>query len=316
MIYYHASHEQFLPSKLLELVKKAEHAGFRGVLSSDHFHPWSSSQSQGGFAWSWLGAALQSTIMSFGIVTTPSYRYHPAILAQASATLSEMFPQRFWLCLGSGESLNESITGLNWPNKEERNNRLKESAEIIQRLWAGETVTHHGLITVEEAYLYTRPKESPLLMCAALTTETAKWLGSWADGLVTVASSLEQAKKIINAFKEGGGNKKPIFLKAQTSYAPNEGEALNSAWQQWKYTVLGSGANSMLRAPKMFDEASQYVRPEDMRKQVFISSNAEEHVEWLKQLLDTGAERISVHNVNKEQERFISFYKDRVLTEF
>ena len=126
MIGFHISHEQFPPSRLLQLSIEAERAGFEGILSSDHFHPWSINQGQSGFAWSWIGAAMHATSFPFGVVSTPSYRYNPAILAQASATLSEMFPQRFWLCLGSGELLNEGIIGVRWRTKTERNQRLKE----------------------------------------------------------------------------------------------------------------------------------------------------------------------------------------------
>src|SRR4051812_34020364 len=107
---YHVSHEQHAPSALLDYVRLAERAGFDGALSSDHFAPWLPSNEHSGFAWSWLGAALQTTAMSFGVVCAPGDRYHPAIVAQAAATLAEMFPARFWIALGSGEALNEHIT--------------------------------------------------------------------------------------------------------------------------------------------------------------------------------------------------------------
>jgi coenzyme F420-dependent glucose-6-phosphate dehydrogenase len=315
MICFHASHEQFSPSKLLQLSIMAEKASFRGVLSSDHFHPWSNNQGQSGFAWSWLGAAMNATSFSFGVVNTPCYRYNPAVVAQASATLSEMFPDRFWLCVGSGELLNEGVTGERWPAKQERNQRLKESAELIRRLWNGETVSHHGLITVEKAHLFTRPEQTPLLMGAAITPQTAKWLGSWADGLVTVGSP-KNLKEIIEAFKRGGGDKKPIYLKTEVSYSDEYEKALGGAFQHWKYSLLGSAASTMLRSPEMFDEVSKFMRPEDITEQVCISTDSEEHVQWLKQFLEMGVERIFVHNVNLEQERFIEFYKQNVLPSF
>src|SRR5688572_26360512 len=123
-IFYHASHEQFPPSELLQLAKMAELAGFDGVHSSDHFHPWSERQGQSGFSFSWIAAAMQATHLPFSMVCAPGQRYHPAIVAQAIATLAEMFPGRFSVELGSGEALNESITGDVWPQKEERNARL------------------------------------------------------------------------------------------------------------------------------------------------------------------------------------------------
>ena len=103
---YHASHEQFSPGDLLELVKSAEQAGFVCAMSSDHFHPWSERQGQSGYAWSWLGAALEGTRLPFGVISAPGWRYNPAVLAQAAATLCQMYPGRFWMALGSGEAIN------------------------------------------------------------------------------------------------------------------------------------------------------------------------------------------------------------------
>src|SRR5215218_6529751 len=123
LIGYHCSHEQFPPSELLSLVSLAHRAGFRAAMCSDHFHPWSERQGQSGYAWSWLGAALGSTALSFGTVTAPGQRYHPAIVAQGAATLAELFPGRFWLALGSGEAMNEAITGTAFPAKDMRNAR-------------------------------------------------------------------------------------------------------------------------------------------------------------------------------------------------
>lgn len=158
---YHASHEQFKPSALLKYVQAAEQAGFTAASSSDHFHPWSEQQGESGFSWAWLGAAMQATSLPFSVVCAPGQRYHPAIVAQAVATLAEMFPNRFWVSIGSGEALNERITGEHWLPKDERNARLKECADIIRALWAGETVTHYGRVCIEEAKLYTRPETPP-----------------------------------------------------------------------------------------------------------------------------------------------------------
>ena len=151
---YHASHEQLPPSAALACVQLAEEAGFQAAMCSDHFAPWSRAQGHSGFAWSWLGAALQATGLPFGCVNAPGQRYHPAIVAQAAATLAEMFPGRFWVALGSGEALNEHITGARWPAKQARNDRLLECVEVIRALFAGETVSHRGLVTVDRAKLW------------------------------------------------------------------------------------------------------------------------------------------------------------------
>src|SRR5687768_4530358 len=156
---FHASHEQVHPSALLAAVRRAEDAGFGAAMSSDHFSPWSERQGQSAFAWSWLGAALQATRLPFGVVNAPGQRYHPAIIAQAIGTLAAMFPGRFWAALGSGEASNEHITGGGWPAKPVREARLRECVDVIRALLAGEEVSHHGLVTVDRARLWTRPTE-------------------------------------------------------------------------------------------------------------------------------------------------------------
>src|SRR5918997_3009548 len=219
---YHASHEQYPPSELIELVKMAESAGFEAASCSDHFHPWTDAQGHSGFAWSWLGAALQATLLSFGTVNAPGDRYHPAIIAQAVATLAEMFPERFWLAIGSGEALNEAITGARWPTKPERNERLKECADVMRALWRGDTVTHRGRVHVQEARLYTLPATPPPLFGAALTPETAEFVGGWADGLATLGGPRETVQKNVDAFRRGGGEGKPVYVQPGLSWARTE----------------------------------------------------------------------------------------------
>src|SRR5687767_3353420 len=150
---FHASHEQLPPSALLRAVRAAEEAGFDAAMCSDHFAPWSVRQGHSGHSWAWLGSALQATNLTFGVVTAPGQRYHPAIVAQAIATLAEMHPGRFWAALGSGEAMNEHITGDRWPDKATRDARLLECVEIIRALLRGDEVTHHGLVTVDRARL-------------------------------------------------------------------------------------------------------------------------------------------------------------------
>jgi len=157
----HASHEQIHPAGLLAAVVRAEQAGFAAAMSSDPFSPWSARQGHSAFAWSWLGAALQATSLPFGVVNAPGQRYHPAIVAQAIATLEAMFPGRFWAALGSGEASNEHITGDRWPRKEVCDARLRECVEVIRALLAGKEVSHDGLVRVDRARLWTRPDSPP-----------------------------------------------------------------------------------------------------------------------------------------------------------
>ncbi|HEY1014317.1 MAG TPA: TIGR03885 family FMN-dependent LLM class oxidoreductase [Herpetosiphonaceae bacterium] len=310
---YHASHEQFRPSELIDLVTRAEAAGFQAAMCSDHFLPWTEAQGQSGFAWSWLGAALQATGLAFGVVNAPGQRYHPAIVAQAAATLAEMFPGRFWVALGSGQALSEHITGERWPSKRERNERLREAADVIRALWAGETVSHRGSFTVEDATLYTRPAEPPLLVGAAITPATAAWVAGWADALITVAQPPEQLREVVARFRDGGGAGKPMFLKAQHSFDQTEAAARAGAFEQWRANILPSAVLSELRLPAQFEQAARPVQPADLDDAVRISADPRRHLEWLRADRELGFERIFIHNVNRGQRRFIEAFGEHVL---
>ncbi|MBD1872572.1 TIGR03885 family FMN-dependent LLM class oxidoreductase [Nodosilinea sp. FACHB-131] len=310
---YHSSHEQFAPSALLGWAQQAEQAGFTAVTSSDHFHPWSERQGECGFAWSWLGAAMQATSLPFGVVCAPGQRYHPAIIAQAAATLGEMFHDRFWVALGSGQAMNEAITGQPWPIKAERNARLKECVDVIRALWAGETVTHHGLVQVEEAKLYSRPANPPRIMGAAITPKTAEWVGSWADGLITISHPHDKLREVVEAFRRGGGEHKPMYLKVQLSYAPDQETALLGAHDQWRTNIFESQVLSDFRVPSQFDAAATFVKPDDMYQYVRVSADPQQHIEWLQKDMELGFETISLHNVNREQQQFIEVFGEKVL---
>jgi coenzyme F420-dependent glucose-6-phosphate dehydrogenase len=310
---FHASHEQLSPSELLKLVQAAQAAGFDCAMSSDHFRPWGSAQGQSGFAWSWLGAALQATGLPIGVISAPGYRYHPAIIAQGAATLAEMFPGRTWLALGSGQRLNEDMTGLRWPEKAERNARLQECAGIIAALLRGETVTHYGRVTVVEAQLYTLPKEPPLLLAAAVTEASAELAGKWANGLLTVNGKPEQVRKLVAAFRRGGGVGKPLFMQVGLNWAVSEQEALQGAYEQWHYNVLGGDVNWELRSPQDFETATRFVKPEDMRESVLISSDFGQHAAWLREYIELGFEELYLHQVGVNQREFIDAFGTHVL---
>jgi coenzyme F420-dependent glucose-6-phosphate dehydrogenase len=254
--------------------------------------------------------------LPFGVVCAPGQRYHPAIVAQAGATLSEMFPGRFWMSLGSGEALNEKITGEKWPEKPIRNQRLLECFNIMKRLFNGETVTHYGNVVVENAKLYTLPKEPPLLLGAAVTKETAAWMGSWADGLITVHQPHNQLKELIEGFRKNGGNKKPVYLKVQLSYDITEEKALMGAHEQWRTNIFSGTVLGDLWRVEQFDELGKMVQPEEMHKMVRISSDIKQHIDWIKQDMELGFEKIILHNVNRNQELFINDFGKQVLPHF
>lgn len=313
VIAYHASHEQHPPSALLRYAVAAEQAGFQAIHSSDHFHPWSERQGESGFSFSWMGAAMQATGLPFSMVCAPGQRYHPAIAAQAIATLSEMFPGRFSVELGSGEALNENITGDVWPQKEERNARLLECVQVIRRLLQGETVTHNGLVRVKEARLYTLPAALPPLMATALSEKTAAWAGSWADGLITVAAEGEQLQRIVDAFRNGGGAGKPVYVQIAFSYARSEKEAQDAAFDQWRTNFFTSDVLNELSRPVQFDSIASHVRLEDIADKMVITSDPERCIAMVRQYVQMGFNRIILHNVNRQQELFIKDFGEKVL---
>jgi len=312
---FHASHEQIPPSGLLAAVQAAETAGFQAAMCSDHLAPWSERQGESGHAWSWLGSAMQATSLPFGVVTAPGQRSHPAITAQAIATLGELFPGRFWAALGSGEALNEHVTGDQWPAKADRDARLLECVEVIRALLRGEEVTHEGLVRVDRARVWSLPTETPLLFGAAVSEETARTVGSWADGLITVRQPSDVLRRVIDSFREGGGGGKPIAVQVHLSWAEDEESARAIAHDQWRTgTVVGDLAWD-LELPSQFDEATKDVRPEDLTEAVFVSADTAQHAKWLRDLVDLGVDAIYLHHVGKEQERFIDVFGEHVLPE-
>jgi probable non-F420 flavinoid oxidoreductase len=310
---WHASHEQIPPSRLLRDARHAEEAGFQVGMSSDHFSPWSARQGESGFAWSWLGAALATTGLPFRVVNAPGQRYHPAIVAQAIATLAEMFPERLWVCLGTGEASNEHVTGDRWPPKPVRNARLAECVEVIRALLAGEEVTHHGLVRVDRARLWTRPDVAPPLLGAAVTEETARWVGGWADGLATIHRPPDRLRRVVEAFREGGGDGKPMVLQVHVSWAPTEEEALMIAHDQWRTNLFGPPVSWDLETVEHFDAAARHVRPEDLRSGVLVSSDLSRHVAWIEEAAALGFDEVNLHHVGQEQGPFIDAFGRGVL---
>ena len=312
---FHCSHEQIPPSQMLEDVKHAEAAGFTAAMCSDHLEPWSTDQGQSGYAWSWLGAALNATNLPFGVVTAPGQRYHPAITAQAIGTLGEMFPGRFWAALGSGEAINEHVTGDAWPRKELRDRRLIECADIISRLLDGEEVSHDGLVTVDRAKVWSRPSRRPDLVAAAVTTETAARAASWADGLITVNQQGGGDRRALEAYRQHGGQGQ-ARLQLHVSWAPTEDEAVEIAMKQWRSNVFGAPVAWDTNSVAAFDELGRHVTKEDVKRAVHVSSDLESHGARIRQAFDDGFDAVMVHFVGTDQSRFIDAFGAQVLPQF
>ncbi len=256
---------------------------------------------------------MSRTTLPFGIVNAPGQRYHPAIIAQAAATLAEMFPDRLWIALGTGEASNEHITGGGWPDKSARTRRLAECVDVMRALFAGDEVTHHGLVTVDRARLWTRPSAPPPLLGAAVSDATAAWVGSWADGLVTVGQPPDVLRRVLGAFREHGGEGKPAYLQVHVSWAQTDDEAAAIAHDQWRTNVFDPPLSWDLELVEHFDLAATFVRPEDVCRKVLVSSDPAWHLDRLTELVDIGFDGIWLHHVGREQLAFIEVFGEHVV---
>lgn len=308
----HASHEQISPRQLLLDVQHAERAGFQMAMCSDHFAPWSMRQGHSGYTWSWLGAALATTDLTLGCVSAPGYRYHPAVHAQRIATLGTMFPGRFWVALGSGEAMNEHITGQPWPRKELREERLDECVDIIRRMLTGEEVSHDGHVTVDRARIYDVPEPTPLLIAPAVSVSSAERVAAWADGLVTINQPVETLREVLDAYRGAGGRGK-VSLQVHLSWAPTREEAEAVAHEQWRSNVFAEPIPWDTETPEAFDAMSEHVPIEVVHDSARISSDLDQHVDWLQEYASLGFDDIYLHFVGQDQRPFIDTFAEKVL---
>jgi coenzyme F420-dependent glucose-6-phosphate dehydrogenase len=256
---------------------------------------------------------MQATSLPMGMISAPGYRYHPAILAQAAATIGEMFPGRLWLALGSGEAINEAITGEAWPDKRERNARLRECVDIIRALFAGKTVTHRGRVTVVETKLYSRPATPVPLFGAAVSEATAAWAAGWADGLLTTGGNADAVARVVNAFRDNGGAGKPVHIQHALSWAPSEEEALDNALDQWGPVSAAGDTNWNVSRVADFDAIGALVTEDTIRQRVTVSADLGRHVERIAALMDLGVTAIHLHCVSRNQQEFVDAFGTKVL---
>lgn len=309
---FHASHEQIPPDQLLRDVQLAESAGFAAAMCSDHFSPWSTAQGHSGFAWSWLGAALATTKLSFGTVTAPGQRYHPAVLGQAAATLACMFPGRFWLAPGTGENINESITGAPWPRKDIREQRLEECVDIMRRLFTGDDVTHDGLVQVSGGRLWDVPDPAPKMLVPAVSTRTAGRGATWADGVITLNQPKEKLAALLEAYRGNGGRGKAA-LQVHLSWAPTDAEAEAIAVDQWRNNVVQPPVTWDLPSVEHFEAIGGKNSAADVRGSVLVSADTGRHAQWLHEYLDMGFDEVYLHHVGQNQRPFIEAFGEHVL---
>ncbi|GAA1515528.1 putative non-F420 flavinoid oxidoreductase [Agromyces terreus] len=309
---FHASHEQLPPSRLLRAVAHAEAAGFDAAMCSDHFEPWSVRQGHSGYAWSWLGAALEATSLPIGVVTAPGQRYHAAIAAQKIATLAEMYPGRFWAALGSGEAINEHVTGDVWPAKEVRDARLTETVDVIRRLLDGEEVSVDGLVRVDRARVWSRPDTAPPLLAAAVSSETASEVAAWSDGLITVDQPREALRDVIASYRDAGGPG-PIAVQVHLSWADTDEEAAAIAHDQWRQSLVPPHLAWELDRPEDFDDRTADATPEEVAGSLIASADTGRHLAHLAGIAELGVDRIYLHHVGTRQDAFIDAFGEHVL---
>ncbi len=309
---FHASHEQHPPSDLLEFVRIAEQVGFDEAMCSDHFAPWLTSQGHSGFAWSWIAAALALTRYPIGLVTAPGQRYHPVIAAQALATVEEMFPGRTWAALGSGEALNEHVTGDEWPPKPERDERLVRSADVMRRLLSGEKVNADGLVRVHEARLWTRPEIPPPMLGAAISPRTAALIAPWADGMITVGGDPNATRRTRESYRRAGGTGRTL-LQVHVSLAPTREEALAAARDQWAQGTVPPRLMPDLQQPEDFGRHADTTDAK-LDAAVIIGSD-EAEVAGRIAAAAAGFDGVFLHYVGTDQRAFLQRCEDHLLPE-
>ncbi len=318
---YAAMFEQFSPNELLQYCQEAERAGFTSVMASDHFHPWTPEQGHSGFVWAWLGALGATTTLRMGTgVTPPGYRYHPAIIAQAAATLEAMYPGRFWLGLGAGEALNEHIVGTYWPEPVVRLEVLAESIEVIQKLFSGAVTKYRGkYINLESAKLYTLPSGPPPPIYVATSGPIqSERTGRTCDGIITVGAADEKIGMLMGRFERGAREAgkdpatMPRLIQLHVSWAATQQAAEEQAVKEWPNGGMNFPKQD-IRNPEDFAAMAKLVRLENFKGRVMMSPDLAAHTAHLQHYIDLGFTEIYVHNVGRNQSEFVAAYGREVL---
>ncbi|HZP72369.1 MAG TPA: TIGR03557 family F420-dependent LLM class oxidoreductase [Gaiellaceae bacterium] len=313
-IFYGVGHEQFPPSRALRHAQLAAEAGFDGIFCSDHFQPWWE-PGESGHAWPWLGA-VGATVdgVQLGTAVTPAVRrYHPALVAQAFATLEDLFPGRVFLGYGSGESLNESPFGYDWPSGEEQLEMMREALDMIRRLWNGETIaTGSKHFPTKNAKLHSRPVTPPRLYVSAFYEGAAEVAARYADGLWTLGDP-ESAPNVIDAYT-GAGGKGEIVLQGLVSWAETDEQALEGA-RVWKGAQPDEYYVDDWHDPRaMYEHAEETLSDDEYAEKAIISADPAVHVEKLAALKELGATTIAVMNCSgADPEGAIRTYGEHVL---
>ncbi|HEY1825904.1 MAG TPA: TIGR03557 family F420-dependent LLM class oxidoreductase, partial [Acidimicrobiales bacterium] len=288
---YSLSCEGNSPRSLIEQAVKAEASGFDFVVISDHYHPWLTEQEHAGFAWSILGAVAEATgtIELATMVTCPIIRYHPAIVAQAAATVGVISEGRFTLGLGAGENLNEHVVGRDWPPVSVRHEMLAEAIEVIQGLWSGEYFDYRGEhFSVYDARIFDLP-EAPLSMFVAASGARSAELSLKGGGICVTKPDAET----INHFTGGGGDPLNIWGQVISAWAPSKEEGLKDAHRNFRFSLGGWKVQSELPNPVNFTAATSMVTPEDLEETMAAGPDPEVHHKFIRGYIDAGVQRLA-----------------------
>ena len=322
---YKASSEQFGPSELVEFGVLAEEMGFDSVFLSDHFQPWMHDGGHAPAALPWLGAlgARTERVLIGTSVLTPTFRYHPAVIAQAFATLGVMFPDRVVLGVGTGEALNEVTLGLEWPDAPERFQRLKEAILMIQQLWADERVTYDGTYySVRDATIYDRPgAEHPVPICIGAAGPAATRLaGRIADGFITTSGKNRElyTDTLLPALADGLGKAGrasdaiDTLMEVKVSYHPDHDTALEKT-RFWAPLALTPEEKRDVHDPIEMQRRAAELPIERAASRFIVSTDPDEHVERISEYIELGFRHLVFHDPGHDQAEFLRMYGAEIL---
>ena len=319
---YKASAEQFGPRELLDFAVAAEHNGFDSVFVSDHFQPWRHSDGHAPFAFSWLAAVGEHTTrVALGTsVNTPTFRYHPGIVAQAFGTLGVLHPGRMILGVGTGEHLNEGALGIQWPDNRERFARLREAVRLIRQLWSEQSVTFDGeYYHTKNATIYDKPKAPIPIYISAGGPQVAKYAGRAGDGLIcTSGKGMElYSEQLLPSFGDGaresgrGANELDKMIEIKVSYDTDRNRAIEDT-KIWAALALPAEAKAGIDDPREMERHAKTVEDVAHRRWL-VSTDPDEHIEQIRPYLELGFNHLVFHAPGDGQARFLELYGSQVL---
>jgi coenzyme F420-dependent glucose-6-phosphate dehydrogenase len=321
---YKASAEQFAPRELLNFGVAAEKNGFDSVVVSDHFQPWRHTGGHSPFSFAWVAALGEHTSkVKLGTsVVTPTFRYHPSIVAQAMGTIACLNPGRVFLGVGTGESMNEvPATGMEWPAFKERFGRLRESVELMKKLWTEERVSWDGeYFKTVEATIYDRPEESIPIYIAGGGPTASRLAGRLGDGFICTSGKdpALYSEKLLPSVREGAdkagrdydGIEKMIEMKV--SFDTDMDRAMEDT-RYWGALALKPEEKTGVEDPLELEKLADALSAERAASRWIVSTDPDEHVEKIKPYLDLGFRHLVFHAPGPDQERFLKLYGEKIL---